>query len=181
MTRTIFLFSILLLPALCPAQDLDQFAKAHLPEGMDLAHPAVSGAFGPVGKHVVLLYRPHLSDGEFKGVVYVAGREKGIDLPAVGLIPNQFTIEVKAVFFEKLPGDSTPDLLILYGYHRNGSEADDSNACLVYQWRGNQFVRVPDVENKIVSLATADAVRKRLRQQPAPSPKKPALGGGTKP
>jgi hypothetical protein len=167
MTRS-FPFAIFLLTALCAtAQDLEQFAKAHLPEGMEFAHPPVTGFFGPPGKHVVLLYRPRRDEGEFKGVVYLDRSDKGFDLPPMGLIPNQFAIEVKAVFFEKPAAAAAADLFILYAYHRNGSDADDGTACLVYRWQDRQFVRVPELEKKVTSLATADAVRRRLRSAPS--------------
>ncbi|HEY3740270.1 MAG TPA: hypothetical protein VGL53_10520 [Bryobacteraceae bacterium] len=165
MTRSILL-SLSLAAALClgAAQNLEQFAKAHLPNGMELAHPPLEGSFGPPGRHIVLLYRPELEDGEFKGTVYLDG-DRPRDLPPMGLIPNQFAIDVKAVFFEKAEAHAAgPALIILYGYHRNGSESDDSSACLIYQWRDNQFVRLPELEKKVASLTTASAVRKRLRQ-----------------
>ena len=142
--------------ALLVAQDLEGFAKAHLPPGAGLAHPPVSGAFGPAGKHIVLLYRDDPDDsGEFRGTVYLDGRRPQ-QLPPLGLIANQFAVDVKAVFF------ASKDLLVLYGYHRNGSEADDSHACAVYRWNGSGFIRVSDVEHKIAGLATASAVRQRL-------------------
>ena len=153
------MFNGIALAVLCAAaQDLDQFAKAHVPAGMELAHPAVPGTFGPAGRHIVVLYRPESDDSaEFKGIVFLNG-ERPQPLPPLGLVPNQFAIEVKAVFF-----DST-QLFILYGYHRNGSQADDSHACAVYRWRDTEFVHVPDVERKIVGLSTAAAVRQRLRR-----------------
>lgn len=152
------------LAALCLGQNLEQFAKAHVPKGMELAHPPLEGSFGPAGRHIVLLYRPALEDGEFKGTVYLDG-DRPRELPPMGLIPDQFAIDVKAVFFDKAQaGGAPPALIILYGYHRNGSESDDSSACLIYQWRDNQFIRLPDVEKKVASLTTASAVRKRLRQ-----------------
>jgi hypothetical protein len=134
-----------------------------LPPGDALAHPAIEGSFGPAGKHILLLSRLVNDDGEFKGTVYLNG-DKPSALPEIGLIPNQFAIEVKAVFFEKPPGAANLDLLILYGYHRNGSESDDGHACLIYRWRGHNFVRVEELEKKVANLDTAAAVRRRLRQ-----------------
>jgi hypothetical protein len=160
--------------ACCEAQSLEQFAKDHLPAGMELAHPAFAGTFGPVGRHIVVLYRPAGEDGEFKGTVYL-GSERPHELPPMGLIPNQFTIDVKAVFFENAAGGPEPELFVLYAYHRNGSEADDSHACQVYQWRNDHFERVPAVEAKVAGLATASAVRQRLRRA-IPSLKKPVGG-----
>src|SRR4051812_38967220 len=109
-TRSIFVS--LSLVAFCQGQNLEQFAQAHLPAGMELAHPAVSGSFGPAGRHTVMLYRPTGDDGEFKGVVYVEGK-RAYELPALGLIPNQFAVEVKSVFFENAAGGSRPELFIL--------------------------------------------------------------------
>jgi hypothetical protein len=176
------LFSLSVL-AICQGQDLNVFAKAHLPSGMELAHPPVAGSFGPPGQHIVVLYRPEGDEaGEFQGTVYLGGKgELPSKLPPLGLIPNQFAIEVKAVFFEKVPGigSAQPALIILYSYHRNGSETDDSHACAVYQWRDHQFVRLPDTEKKIATLSTAAAVRRRLRQS-LPTPDKPATGGPKK-
>jgi hypothetical protein len=148
---------VLAAAALAATQDLEQFAKAHVPTGSELAHKPVAGTFGPPGRHIVLLHRPESDDaGEFRGTVFLNG-ERPQTLPPLDLIPNQFAIEVKAVFFD------SAQLFILYGYHRNGSQADDSHACAVYRWRDTEFVRVPDVERKIVGLSTAAAVRQRLR------------------
>ncbi len=148
------------------AQDLEGFAKSHLPAGTELAHPVVAGAFGPAGRHIVLLYRPESDDSsEFQGMVFLNG-ERPQPLPALGLVPNQFAVEVKAVFFDGA------QLFVLYGYHRNGSQADDSHACAVYRWRDTEFLRVPDVERKIVGLSTAAAVRERLRRA-VPTLKRP--------
>ena len=108
-----------------------------------------------------MLYRPASDDGEFKGIVYVEGKRPYM-LPGLGLIPNQFAIEVQAVFFEKAAGGSEQELLILYSYHRNGSESDDGHACAVYQWSNNQFVRLPGEEKKVLNLATAAEVRRRI-------------------
>ena len=132
---------------------------------MELAHPAVVGSFGPPGRHTLLLYRPQFEDGEFKGTVYLGGGgEHFSELPALGLIPGHFATEVEAVFFDKAgPGGTGLDLFVLYSYHRNGSESDDGHACAVYRWRGDRFVSLPDVEKRIAGLATAAAVRKRLR------------------
>ena len=68
---------------------------------------------GPPGRHIVLLYRPQAGDdsGEFKGTVLL-GRERPQQLPPLALIPNQFAIEVKAVFFEQAVGGIEPELLI---------------------------------------------------------------------
>ena len=180
-TRRRALFLSLATLALCygQSQSLEQFAQSHLPKGMELAHPPVAGSFGPSGRHIVLLYRPEADDtGEFKGTVYLGG-ERPHDLPPLALIPNQFAIEVKAIFFEQTAGSVEPALFILYGYHRNGSEADDGHACAVYQWRDNHFVRSRDTENKVARLATASAVRLRLRQL-IPTLKKQATGGPKK-
>jgi len=153
----------ILVVTLCLGQDLAEFAKSHLPDGTELAHPPVAGSFGPAGKHIVLLYRPMNDSGEFKGSVYIGG-ERASELPEIGLIPNQFAIEVQSVFFEKPPAGASADLFILYAYHRNGSESDDGYACLIYRWRDNRFVRVNDLEKKVTNLPTAAAVRRRLRQ-----------------
>jgi hypothetical protein len=125
-----------------------------------------------------MLYRPNGDDGEFKGVVYVEGK-RAHELPALGLIPNQFAVEVKSVFFENAAGGSRPELFILYSYHRNGSQSDDGHACAIYQWRDNQFVRLPAEEKKVVNLATASAVRQRLRQATT-NPNPPTPGGPKK-
>jgi hypothetical protein len=142
---------------------------------MELAHPPVGGSFGPAGRHIVLLYRPQGDDGEFKGVVYLAG-EQPSDLPPLDLIPNHFTVEVEAVFFERAEIAAEPSLIILYSYHRNGSDSADGHACAIYSWRGNQFVRLMEVEKKVASLSTASAVRQRLRES-VPSPSKRVSGG----
>jgi hypothetical protein len=157
---------VLVAAALAANQDLEQFAKAHLPAGSELAHPPVAGSFGPPGRHIVLLHRPESDDdGRFRGTVFLNG-ERPQALPSLDLIPNQFATEVKAVFFD----DS--QLFILYAYHRNGSQADESHACAVYRWRGTEFVSAPDVERKIAGLSTAAAVRQRLRRA-VPTLKRP--------
>ncbi len=157
------------------AQNLEQFATERLPKGAELAHPVVAGSFGPPGRHIVMLFRSgeNVDDsGEFQGIVYLDS-QRPQTLPPMGLIRGQFATEVKAVFFENASGGPEPELFILYAYHRNGSTADDSHACLVYKWQDGHFVRVGEVERKVAGLATASAVRQRVRRA-IPTLRKPS-------
>jgi hypothetical protein len=165
---------LLFAAAACEGQPLEQFAKDHLPAGMELAHPPVAGTFGPVGRHIVLLYRPAGETGEFKGTVYLDS-QRPYELPPAALIPNQPPIEVKAVFFDNAAGGPDPELLVLFAYRRNSSETHENHGCHVYLWRGDHFERVPDVEKKVAGLSTASAVRERLRRA-IPTLKRPVGG-----
>ena len=150
-------------------ETLQAFAAKQIPPGMKFAHPAVEGQFGSPGRHVVLLYRPADDTGEYRGTVLMAAPAgyKRYELPSLELIPNQFDIEVKSVFFESVTSGPERELFVLYAYHRTGGTSDDGHACAVYQWRDDQFVRLEEVEKRIAGLATAAAIRMRLRPPPA--------------
>lgn len=52
---------------------------------------------------------------------------------------------------------------MLYSYHRNGSQQDDSHGVYVYDWTGRDFVSLDAVGAKLAGLDTAAKVRARLR------------------
>jgi hypothetical protein len=173
-------FRIVLLCGLCgglAAQDvvtrrerepLGKFAARLLPKGTEVAHSVLEGRFGPGPGNIVLLFRRTDDvNTNYTGWVLVpsgAGPGKYVKhvLPKMREIPGHFYIEVQAVFYANADADPAPELLVLYFYHRNGSQDDDSSATYVYRWTGSGFASLEAVERQLVGLKSAAAVRARL-------------------
>src|SRR5690349_9036184 len=95
-----------------PDESDASFAERILPTGMKLAHPVVRGEFGPGRNNLVMLF--HNEDYKpYAGWVLVEQSDgfRKLMLP----VPDDIWsfCEVQAVFFAKIPGSSTPELMIL--------------------------------------------------------------------
>ncbi len=150
-------------------ESLAAFAKRLTPAGRELAHAPLEGAFGPGAGNVVLLWRKaDAADTNYSGEVLVpaaAGSRSYARhaLPPMREIPGHFEIEVAAVFYANADRDAALELIVLYSYHRNGSQADDSHGVSVYDWTGRGFVSLDVIGGKLAGLDTAAKVRARLR------------------
>lgn len=148
-------------------QDL---AKELLTDKTELAHPAVEVSLSPSEHSVVVLVRP--SDDvntNFRAWVLVPGniascRYRSYELPKMVEPPGQFDIEVRSVFGVTVGREKRRDLVVLYRYHKNGSEQDSGFGCYVYAWNGQEFVSEPKLAERVVGLKTAAEVRSKLRE-----------------
>ena len=172
------LFACLLLafPAILHAQDTvarlpreaaADFAARLLPANSELAHTVIEGAFGPGAGNIVVLYRARDSvNTNYSGwVLAPAGPSKyrKYELPAMTEIPGQFEITVTAVMFANADKDPARELLVLYAYHRNGSQSDDSNAVYAYHWTGHGFEALTGIDRSLAGLKNAASVRRKLK------------------
>lgn len=149
-----------------PGMSLADLGKSILPAGRQLAHPVVTGDFGPGKGNVVVLHQAASgSDRNFGGVVLTGGPAvyRSCTLPPLNLLPGQFEIEILAVFFANANRDPAAELFVLYSYHRNGSQEDDGFAVAAYEWKGGTFAALP-LAAKLAGLSTAAAVKARLKQ-----------------
>jgi hypothetical protein len=147
-------------------EPLRTFASRALPKGTELAHLPLEGRFGPGAGNVVLLFRRTDDvNSNYSGWVLVPvapSKYSRYVLPEMREIPGHFQIEVQAVFYANADSDPALELFVLYSYHRNGSQDDDSSAVAVYDWTGKGFVSLEAVEKKLAGLKTAAAVRASL-------------------
>ena len=122
-----------------PGEPLRAFAARILPKGMELAHQPVEGRFGPGAGNVVMLFR-RTDDADSNYIGWVLTPQAKHVLPKMREIPAHFQIEVQSVFYANADSDAAAELFVLYSYHRNGSQDDDSTAVYVYDWTGKEFV-----------------------------------------
>lgn len=153
-----------------PAESPKDFALRVIPTKTELAHSVVEGAFGPQGKNVVILFTQTESAGSnYRGWVMVPISEqsnsyKKYILPEMDEIEGHFEIAVQAVFFANADKDTEQELLVLYEYYRNGSGDESAYAVYAYDWNGSGFTSLEKVRDKLVGLATARAVRQKLKR-----------------
>lgn len=165
------------LPLLCAADtrclsaaNPEGLAKALLTERTELAHPAVEVSLTPSEHSVVVLIRPRDDvNTNFHGWVAVPGNTPSCqyhsyELPKMVEPPGLFDIEVRSVFGATVQSEKKRDLVVLFRYHKNGSEQDSGFACYVYGWNGQGFVSEPKLADSVVGLTTAAAVRSKLRE-----------------
>jgi hypothetical protein len=146
-----------------------ELAKSVLTEKTELAHPAVDLSLPSSPRSVVLLVRPANDvNTNFEGWVAVptgtascAYRTYG--LPPMTERPGRFEIEALAVFAAAAGPQRKRNLVVLYRYHRNGSEQDSGYASKVYEWTGNGFEFQAKLADLVVGLKTASAIRSKLR------------------
>ncbi len=146
---------------------LESFAKRIIPPKTDLVHTVVEGKFGGFAKAIVLFFdnTDKLSAG-FTGWVLALnadGSYKKYVLPKIEAIPGQFEFSVNSVFFANADKDAQLELIVLYEQYRNGSGEDPFKGAFVYDWEANGFVSLSTVEAKLNKLATAKAVRLKLK------------------
>ncbi len=179
LARVLALGAVLVASAsVLPAQDpikrtagepLGRFAARVLPKGTELAHQPLEGRFGPGAGNVVLLFRQTGAvDSNYTGWVLVPANAASratytkFPLPKMREIPAHFEISVEAVFFANADSDAAPELIVLYSYHRNGSQDDDSTGCYVYHWTGKEFVSMEALERELAGFKSAAAIRAKL-------------------
>lgn len=153
-----------------PGETLSHFCGRLLPAGMEFAHPPVElsiGAGGP--KSIVMLFR-RANDVNTNYTGWVLTPEYANSyaihvLPPMREIPSQFDIDVKAVFDARIDSQMSWDLVILYEYHRNGSETDSGFASYLYHCSGREeFVALNNISSQLAGLKTAIEVREKLRR-----------------
>ena len=152
-----------------PPPKAEQIAKAVMPPGTELAHPPVSVSLPSSYCSLVVLFRPADDvNTNFQGFVVVIGASSSTEhkyaLPPMDEIPGRFDIQVLSVF--RALAATKPVLVVLYQYHRNGSETDSGFASYVYGWSGQEYTKLHDLASKVVGLETAAAVRKKLLNAP---------------
>jgi hypothetical protein len=150
--------------------NLQDLAKQLLTDQTELAHPAVEVSLSLSDHSAVVLTR--LRDDvntNYRGWVLVPGNTphsqyRSYELPKMVEPPGSFDIEVRSVFGAAVGQQKQRDLVVLYRYHKNGSEKDSGFACYVYAWNGKEFVSAPKLADRVIGLKTAAAVRSKLRQ-----------------
>jgi hypothetical protein len=150
-----------------PGESTTDLVSRLLPKGTELAHPPVTGTFGPGPGNIVVLFRTaNDTNTNYTGWVLVpagAGKFHHYVLPAMPEIAGQFEITVEAIVFANADNDSRRELLVLYSYHRNGSEQDDSHAVHAYKWDGRAFVAMEKLDEQLAGLKDAASVRRKLK------------------
>ena len=150
-----------------PKEAPADFAARLLPQDRELAHTVVEGTFGPGPGNIVILFRARNDvNTNYTGWVLVpagSSRYRKYELPAMPEIPSRFEITVNAVMFANADKDAAREMLVLYSYHRNGSEDDDSNAVHAYDWTGRGFTGMAGIDRNLAGLKTAAAVRRKLK------------------
>ena len=150
-----------------PKEAPADFAARLLPQATELAHTVVEGTFGPGAGNIVILFRARDNvNTNYTGWVLVpagSSRYRKYELPAMPEIPSRFEITVSAVMFANADKDPARELLVLYAYHRNGSEDDDSNGVHAYDWTGRGFTAMTGMDRNLAGLKTAAAVRRKLK------------------
>ncbi len=145
-------------------ESLEDFAKRIIPEGMQVAHKAFAGNFGPSQKSLVILFEADEAPKSYEGWVlapFGAGYKK-YALPKPKLTWS--IEEPKAVFFANADKDSAQELFII-GECYTGigpTGAQPFNRTRVYDWNGNGFTHLEALSKKIGTAATAAGVRKKL-------------------
>lgn len=151
-----------------PGSTPAEIAASLLPARAELAHPPVQVALPPSPKSLVVLYRAADGvDSNYHGWVLVPAEGQcaytRYALPEMDEAPTLFEIEVKSVFGANVGTKKPRALVVLYKYHRSGSEENSGYASYVYRWSGNGFESLTKTAEKLVGLKTAQQVRNKLR------------------
>jgi hypothetical protein len=154
-------------PSSVPADDFRALSETEvrtlvtprLRAGEKVAHQPFQGPLGPKPDGVLVIVE---RDGNVSGFVLVSGaKDERIDLPPLsqGLLEN-----VPAVLFIDVDGKPGKEAIIMT---RQMSGAGPQGAMprafnQVIAWSGSAFVRLSDVEETLLDLETAAAIRKAL-------------------
>jgi hypothetical protein len=143
------------------------FALRIIPAKTELAHQIIQGAFATSTNNLVILYNtPDAQSSSFSGWVLTPatdGTYQKFILPIEADLSGRFEITAQAVFFANADKDAQQELFIIYSTYRNGSGEKESNAVHIFDWNGKEFVPLTEIENRLSGLATAKAVRTKLK------------------
>lgn len=147
-------------------ETLDAFATRILPEGMQLAHPALEGDFGPGAGNIVMLFGEKVP-GAYAGWVLVPEGEayRQYEMPVPAHLWSWADWEVQAVTFAQVDADARPELLILSDFvSGSGPNATRVRSTWVYRWRAGEFSYLAEVTEALGSAFPARAVFERLSE-----------------
>jgi len=147
-------------------ETLDVFARRIIPDGMQLAHPALEGDFGPGAGNIVMLFGETVP-GPYAGWVLVPEGEayRQYDLPASAHLWSWAEWEVQAVTFALVDTDARPELLVLSDFASgSGPHATRVRYTWVYRWRAGEFQYLAEVTDALGSAFPARAVFERLSE-----------------
>lgn len=148
-------------------ESIKEFALRMIPAKTELAHDAIQGAFATSTKNLVILYSdPNAPSSVFSGLVLTPVTEDTYQkflLPIEAEIPGRFEITAEAVFFANADKDEQQELIIAYSIYRNGTGEKEGHAVHIFDWNGGKFVALTAIENKLSGLATAKAIRAKLK------------------
>jgi hypothetical protein len=146
-------------------ESTQSLVKKFIPQGMQLAHKAIEGAFGPSSKNVVALFEEEKPTRSYKGLVLVPDKDgyKKFALPE-----PRFTWSIeepKAVFFANADKDPEQELFIIAECYTGigPTGAQPFNRTRVYDWNESGFVHLESVSEKIGTASTVAEARKKLR------------------
>jgi hypothetical protein len=146
----------------------EDVAKRLLTEKTEFAHPVVELSL-PSSEHssVVLTRQANDVNTNFRGWVVAPTQNqscayRSYELPEMIEPPGLFDIDVIAVFGALSGPQKQRYLVVLYRYHKNGSESDSGYASYVYGWNGSGFESQPKLADRVVGLKTAATIRSRL-------------------
>jgi hypothetical protein len=147
-----------------PAGEVERLITPHLRSGETLAHQVFRGPLGPAPDTALVIVE---REGNAAGFVLIPGRDgaeraaRRVDLPALsmGLLDS-----VPAVFFVDADGRPGLEAVIMTrqmtGAGPQGAIPRHIN--LVVAWNGSEFVRLDQVEDAILDMETAAAIKKTL-------------------
>lgn len=149
--------------------DKADVASRLLTDKSELAHPAVEVSLPSSPHSVVVLAQPKDDvNTNYQGWVAVPVHTASCgyrvyELPPMTEPPAAFDIKVMSVFGATSQATKRY-LVVLYRYHKNGSEQDSGYASYVYQWQENKFESQQKLSDQVAGLSSASAVRNRLRK-----------------
>lgn len=151
--------------------DKADVASRLLTDKTELAHPAVEVSLPSSPHSVVVLAQPKDDvNTNYQGWVAVPVHTGSCgyriyELPPMMEPPAAFDIKVMSVFGATSEAGKRY-LVVLYRYHKNGSEQDSGYASYVYKWQENKFESQQKLSDQVAGLSSAAAVRNRLRRSP---------------
>jgi hypothetical protein len=127
----------------------------------------VQGAFAANARNLVILYNlPETQSAAFAGWVLTPaadGAYQKFALPIEADLSGRFEITARAVFFANADKDAQQELFILYSSYRNGSGDKEESAVHIFDWNGQEFVALTELEHRLSGLPTAQAIRRKLK------------------
>ena len=156
--------------------DMESDIKKLLPAKSEFNHRITEGVFGPAdGSNGPILIVPYITGNNSKVqlMLLIPGEVHKYNKMMLGEIKFKANTakEVLSVFFDQTDKDSERELFVMCEYEK-GDQTFYETA--VYDWQKTKFVRVPNIESKIINLYPAINVRKALRAMESGSEMKKA-------
>lgn len=153
-----------------PGESSEAFGTRLLPSGAELSSKPADVNLGPLGKVVVILFRPKQNSFNYTGWILLppsSGSQsyKKSTLPPLSIADGRFSVEVKSIFAADVDADGAPDLCVLAQFHEFGTrEGYLSTDC--FRWKQGHFYLIDEAGEKTLGLKNAKAVRAYFAKHP---------------